>query len=353
MASAAPQILISARHAAGGPMRRSVVLHADDFGMNDAVNAGILRGFTHGLLTSTSVLANAPGCAAALAAWRALQARCQQGDLPSSDLRRRLDDAPAPFDLGVHLNLTQGRPLTGLRFPSRLLDRHGLFPGAFGLAARLMATGRNFHAAIRDELYAQVEVLLNCGLRPTHVNAHQYVDMLPVVSEIIPGLMQRYAIGVVRVPWETCLTRTTLWHKFEPANWLLAQVKRLFAFHYLVAMRRRGVAHPAAFFGTSHAGRLDSSLLRTFVAAAGPGLTEIGMHPGADLSGDPPRDSDSVSDFAAAGGGDGWQDPLAALRAQELALLTSAELAQILAAHSVRLGRLGELGRGRAVCAAA
>src|SRR5262245_65189623 len=91
---------------------RRLVLHADDFGMNEHVNAGILRGFTHGLLTSTSILANAPGCAAALAAWNGLEGRFLNDDLPSRDLRRKLADSPARFDLGIHLNLTQGRPLT-------------------------------------------------------------------------------------------------------------------------------------------------------------------------------------------------------------------------------------------------
>ena len=41
-------------------MSGRLVLHADDFGMSRAVTDGILRGFQYGLLTSTSVLVNAP-----------------------------------------------------------------------------------------------------------------------------------------------------------------------------------------------------------------------------------------------------------------------------------------------------
>ncbi len=37
-----------------------IVFHADDFGMNCAVTDGIVRGFQHGLITSTALLANAP-----------------------------------------------------------------------------------------------------------------------------------------------------------------------------------------------------------------------------------------------------------------------------------------------------
>src|SRR5262249_3441214 len=112
---------------------RRFVLHADDFGMNDAVTNGILEGFCRGLLTSTSVLSNAPGCTRALTSWKELQARFAVNDLPSSDVRKHLKDSESPFDFGIHLNLTQGRPLTGDKYPAELLDRRGLFPGIAAL----------------------------------------------------------------------------------------------------------------------------------------------------------------------------------------------------------------------------
>ena len=46
--------------AGGNRVSGTIILHADDFGMNPAVTAGIVRGFEHGLLTSTSLLTNAP-----------------------------------------------------------------------------------------------------------------------------------------------------------------------------------------------------------------------------------------------------------------------------------------------------
>lgn len=321
---------------------RRLVLHADDFGMNAFVNAGILRAFSHGVLTSTSVLTNAPGCASALLGWKELQSRVIRADLPSHEARRRLVDSLTPFDLGVHLNLTQGRPLTGKRYPAPLLDTDGLFPGVFRLARRLATSGRQFRQAIEEELCAQVEVLLTAGISPTHLNAHQYIDILPIVAGIIPRLLQRYAIPVTRVPWETHLNQTTLLHRFEPANWCLAQVKRMFAFHHSLMMRRRGFPHPDRFFGTSHAGRIDLTLMETFVTAAGRGVTEIGMHPG------------SYEPVAGAAESiDGWGDPLTALRSAELALLTSDELVELLESRQVHLVRLSDLALHRVAFAAA
>lgn len=312
---------------------RTLVLHADDFGMNEAVNNGILRGFAEGLLTSASVLTNAPGCDAALAAWKKLQERLQCGALASIERRRRLGDSSAPFDLGIHLNLTQGRPLTGGRYPAELLDDAGRFPGAYRLARRLVLSGGKFSRALEQELSAQIEALLDRGIAPGHLNAHQYVDMLPAVTALLPGLLSRYRMQVIRVPWERRLTRTTLLSRLEPVNWCLAQVKRMFAFHYLTAAARAGIAHPAAYFGTSHAGRIDLDILRAFIAGAGAGTTEIGLHPGLPAL-DCARNQD-----------DGWHDPLAARRSAELDLLCSAELVDLLDKQQVQLGRLAELRR--------
>jgi predicted glycoside hydrolase/deacetylase ChbG (UPF0249 family) len=89
--------------------------------MNRAVTDGINRGFTHGLLTSTSLLANAPDASQALKAWQQLELQRAAGRLPSSAARASLGEPSLPFELGVHLNLTPGRPLTNT-YPTPLLD---------------------------------------------------------------------------------------------------------------------------------------------------------------------------------------------------------------------------------------
>src|SRR5204862_3789898 len=68
-----------------------LVVNADDFGLSAGVNRGILETHAAGVVSSVSVLVNAPG-------W--------------DDAVRRLRDLgppPAPGG-GLHLNLTTGRP---------------------------------------------------------------------------------------------------------------------------------------------------------------------------------------------------------------------------------------------------
>ena len=112
-----------------GESLRRVVFHADDYGMNAAVNQGILQAFRDGLLTSTSLLANAPAAKEACQAWQTVLEDLAAGRLHSSEERRKVDVPHLPFDLGIHLNLTQGP------FPARTTRRRywmprDIFPGS-------------------------------------------------------------------------------------------------------------------------------------------------------------------------------------------------------------------------------
>jgi chitin disaccharide deacetylase len=309
---------------------RQLVLHADDFGMNRAVSDGIVRGFREGLLTSTSLLANAPDVHRALEEWKALADDQVAGRLPSGETTRRLGDPDLPFDLGVHLNLTQGRPLGGDRYPAELLDSEGRFPSVFTLFARLWRSGNKFQAAIRDEWQRQIDVLCDHGLRPTHLNGHQYVEMLPIAAGIVPELMERFAIKAVRVALEPALFRNTVLHRFGVAKWPLARVKHSFAAKFQEVVDAQGITHPDAFFGTVHAGGVDLPLLQRFLASSRTHvLVEVGLHPAEAADRILPKDN-----------ADGWHDPLADLRPGELQMLISAELPRLLESSGWRLGRL-------------
>jgi predicted glycoside hydrolase/deacetylase ChbG (UPF0249 family) len=309
---------------------RQLILHADDFGMSAAVNSGIVTGFSEGLLTSTSMLANAPAMEGACIAWRILERTRLAGKLASSAVRNLLgDDGSHPFDLGVHLNLTQGMPLTGSAYPAPLLDREGRFPGIFPLLARLLSGGTRYRLPIQRELEAQITRVAASGLSLTHLNGHQYVEMLPVVSGIVPELLQRFGISTIRVARERGLAATTLWHRFRPHHWGLAQVKRAFANRFARNMQRCGADYAEDYFGTAHAGTIDVKIVHRFLVASRARVVEIGLHPGA---------VGVIPDFHVE---EGWSDPLAHLRPGELEMLCGPELPALLQGSNLRLGRLG------------
>ena len=73
-------------------MTRRLIVNADDFGLTSGVSAGILAAHRHGIVSSTTVLATAAIDAESVSALR----DCGLG-------------------VGLHVNLTLGRPLSGAR----------------------------------------------------------------------------------------------------------------------------------------------------------------------------------------------------------------------------------------------
>lgn len=309
-----------------------LVLHADDLGMNRAVTDGIVRGFREGLLTSTSLLANAPDAVRALSQWKDLLAQQAAGPLPSADARKSLDDPNAPFDLGVHLNLTQGRPL-GDCYPRELLDREGRFPGIFPLFARLLQSRGRFREAIRDQWRRQIQLVVDHGLRPTHLNGHQYVEMLPGMAKVVFELMEQFGIRHVRAACEPALFQNTVLNGFHVEKWPLAVVKHWFAAKFRKKIDTHGIARPDAYFGVAHAGGVDLPLLRRFLASGQSHRSvEIALHPGEEAG------ATTTQDWL-----DGWFDPLADARPAELRMLVSDELPELLKSSGRRLGRLATI----------
>ena len=314
--------------AEAGTTNRRIILHADDFGMNGAVTGGILRGFDEGLLTSTSLLSNAPDAARAMDSWRELESRRRDGSLKSAAQRRRLDDPAAPFDLGVHLNLTQGRPLTGSRFPGELLGENGVFPGISGLFRRLRRASQSALQRVQEELICQVQFVLDHGHRPTHLNGHQYIELLPRIGPIVISLLERFRIPAVRVAWEPTWRKSFRWTGVGKKQWLLGGVKKYYAGRFRRMISASSAYSPDAFFGTMTAGTTATATIAAFLAAShGSRLAEIGLHPALQA-----RERCHCAD--------GWHDPLAALRPRELEMVVSAELEETLVAEGCRLGRL-------------
>jgi chitin disaccharide deacetylase len=307
--------------------------------MNRSVTDGIIRGFTHGLLTSTSLLVNAPDASHALKAWLQLEIQRAAGRLPSSAARASLGEPILPFELGVHLNLTQGRPLTKT-YPATLLDAEGCFCGIGKLFRHLHRTRPAFESALRLEAAAQIEFLLTRGVQPTHINGHQYIELLPGLRDTLQGLMARYGIDRLRIARERGLARTTLFRRLQAANWALAHVKRFYAVRLEREAQAWNVEFPDAFFGTSHAGRVDLPLVRQFLASGRRArLIEIGLHP-------------AVAGVTADSAADGWSDPLATVRPRELEMLTSPQLVETVRSHGMSLGRLGGTATAAALKAA-
>lgn len=145
---------------------RRLIVNADDFGLTRGVSAGILAAHRHGIVTSTTVLATCRIDAELVA-----QAR---------------DSA---LGIGLHVNLTLGRPLTRA---ASLVDGAGRFVrDARRAAAR--AKARDVEAEIAAQVERFVDVI---GRAPTHLDTHHHVGLFPPVREAVLAAARRLGVAV-------------------------------------------------------------------------------------------------------------------------------------------------------------
>lgn len=152
-------------------------VNADDFGLSSAVNAAITQAFDLGLITSTSIMANMPGFEEACAIAR----------------QRNLNGK-----IGVHLNLTEGSPLTiGMRSAKRLVTDDGQF--RFALPRSTLVISRQESAAVKAEWDAQIRRCIEHGVVPAHLDSHHHVHAIWPLLSITVELARKHGIGQIRV----------------------------------------------------------------------------------------------------------------------------------------------------------
>lgn len=140
---------------------RFLIINADDFGYNDAITQGILKGFSEGLITSTSAMVNISGAPKRIAA-----AHASQPDLP----------------IGLHINLTAGRPVLPPQQIPHLVDSNGVFLSYQTILPYLTEIPLD---EIRSEVFAQAWLLNQCGIAFDHIDYHQHILALsPSLFEV-------------------------------------------------------------------------------------------------------------------------------------------------------------------------
>lgn len=145
---------------------RALIVNADDFGLTRGVSAGILAAHRHGIVTSTTVMITL--------------------DIDREQLAEARD---CGLGLGLHTNLTLGKPLTRGR---SLVDGKGAFVrDARRAAARAEARD------VRAEVEAQVARFEKLVKRlPTHLDTHHHVGLHEPVREVVVDAARELGVPV-------------------------------------------------------------------------------------------------------------------------------------------------------------
>lgn len=157
-----------------------LIINADDFGKSKEVNNAILEAFERGLITRTTLMVN----------------------MPYADEAVELAGQNSLKDyVGIHLNLTEGRPLTKAIQANRLIcDREGFFHGLFHASVKhRLYMDRKTLNEIYDELKAQLEKYKEYGLTLWHIDSHHHIHTDYPVYRVLKKLSHEYQFSSIRI----------------------------------------------------------------------------------------------------------------------------------------------------------
>jgi predicted glycoside hydrolase/deacetylase ChbG (UPF0249 family) len=229
---------------------KSLIVTADDFGLSQSLDAGIVEAHQRGMVSAASIMACGDAFESA-----AVLARQNPG-----------------LEIGIHLTLDDERPLiSGLR---TLVDRAGRFTSRNALVARL-SIGRIDLAEVEACWRAEIRRVVDAGLRPGFVNSHGHIHGFPSLLPIARRLAQEFAIPAVRRPVEPIRILGS-----SPVRWLkdaLVTTSARYAFGRETGHGPRTTDH---FAGLWCSGRLNGERLRDTLGQLEDGVTELMTHPG-------------------------------------------------------------------------
>jgi len=281
---------------------RRLIINADDFGLTSGVNRAIVDAHDHGVVTSTTLMAN----------------------VRASDEAVRLARSHPKLDLGCHLVLVDGRPISDpAGLTSLVRSGSGQFHAGLPRLGISALTARLDSEQVEAEASKQIRWLQSQRLGVSHVDAHKHTHILPGVLRGVLWAARACGVRAVRNPFEPAWSLTAVHANIRPVLWkryLAARSLGLLRASFREQVAKAGLLTTEGTAGIVVTGSLDAVGFRRIVESIPEGTWELVCHPGYD-----------DEQLRASG------TRLLQSRARELALLSSPQARELLVRHNVDL----------------
>jgi predicted glycoside hydrolase/deacetylase ChbG (UPF0249 family) len=230
---------------------KQLIINADDFGLNTLTSQSIIDLYQLGMVTSASILTN----------FSAFES--------SAELLKN-----NKLDIGLHLNLLDGKPVNNKTLLTSLVDKNGFFlKSPYKLYTKIILGGIK-EKELEVEIRAQIEKAMDRGIKLSHINGHQHVHMFPVIDKIILRIAGEYKIKAVRIPEEAYRASSV-----KLKRKAICDVIRLYSIPRKKSLSQYGLITTDYFTGIPYVGQINVALLKDIVALLPDGVTELMCHP--------------------------------------------------------------------------
>lgn len=235
-----------------------LIVTADDFGLDLAINEAVEQAFNAGALTAASLMVGQPAAADAV------------------ERARRLPG----LRVGLHVTLTCGaRPVLPPQQVPDLVDADGRFPADLASLGWRLAISRAARRQAEQEIRAQFQAFADSGLTLDHANGHQHYHLHPFVLETVLRIGSDFGLRAMRVPYEPLWLARAVPASSVRADFASAIGWALGTSWMRRRIRRAGLACNDYLFGLRCSGRLDASAICRAIDELRPGVVELYLHP--------------------------------------------------------------------------
>lgn len=154
-----------------------IIVNADDLGKDAVVNSAIKIALDKGIISSSTIMANTA----------------------FMDQVCNIVKEHPEASFGLHLNITEGPSITRNEVLSdyHLIKDDGNFDMEHNLNM-IICDDKELQDAIEKEWSAQIEILLDNGIKPTHIDGHQHCHSWYGFSIPLYNICEKYKIYKVR-----------------------------------------------------------------------------------------------------------------------------------------------------------
>ncbi len=239
---------------------RRLIVNADDFGFTSGVNRGIVGGHSHGVVTSSTLMAKGPAFAEAV----------------------QLAKTLPKLSVGCHVVLIDGEPVLDAAQVPSITTGARFRDGMKTFAARAI-TGQMDPDEITAEAAAQIRKVQSAGIAVSHVDTHKHTHLFPKVLRPLLRAAADCGVRALRNPFGPRLPLQSSRLLARPGLWVrYAEVRVLggFAGKFREAVDREGFITPDGTLGIVVTGALDEALFYEIARSIPEGTWEFVCHPG-------------------------------------------------------------------------
>ena len=234
---------------------KRIIISADDFGLDDAVNEAVETACRDGLLTSASLMV---------------------GEGASIDAVARARNLPKLL-VGLHIVLVEGHPVSSPDAIPDLVGPDGRFRNDMVAAGFRFFFLPHVRRQLAAEIRAQFEAFAATGLPLDHVNAHKHFHLHPTIARLIISIGRDFGLKAMRLPREPAIPLAAAdgVQRDSPGRVALrvwtAQLKHV--------IDKAGLTSNDHVFGLAWSGGMTEERLNALIPHLPEGISEIYCHP--------------------------------------------------------------------------